>query len=125
MRTRKTKGRKGSTASGGGRSRIHRETVSDRRARYDAPPALLALLRATWTKRNLLAPKAREMIASFLRQAQAGPLTDKQIDAAAAIGQSVAVGFDDPRLDEPAVDAGSKVQPWGPLPLRPPTRAVS
>ena len=122
MKTRKARGRRGSTATGGSRAHLQRDRENTRPARYEPPPAVIALLQSTWSKRLLLSDKQRELVFSLLRQAHERPLSDRQLDVAAKIGASVQVGFDDPRLDDPSPPTRS-VQPWGPLPLRPPGRS--
>jgi hypothetical protein len=123
MRTRKTKGRRGSTATGGSRQVARRDEINDWRAAapYEPEPAVLALLRATWGRRDRLADYERTRIWSFLRWIEQKALTPAQLESAKRIGASVGVGFDDPTLDAPEPTT-KPVQPWGPLPLRPPGR---
>jgi hypothetical protein len=99
----------------------------------EAPPSTLALLRATWANRKNLTPKEREVIHSLLGHAKKKHLTPAQLTYAIDIGRRVGVGYDDPALDDPKSTAnappkpksGPSAQPWGPLPLRPPFRAVA
>lgn len=120
MRVRKTKGRRGSSSTGGSRAR-ERPEQEGRRAAYEAPPSVLALLRGTWAKRQHLTEREREAIFSMLTRAQTAPLSEKQIDYAQTIGKGVGVGYDDPAFDAASVIGPAK-QPWGPLPLKPPGR---
>lgn len=110
-----------SSSTGGGRPRlpVYRPP---RPAPFEPHPAVLALLRSTWAQRDRLTTTSRDIVRSFLQQARTRALSDRQLDVAAKIGASVQVGFDDPRLDDPAPTKAPRVQPWGPLPLKPPGR---
>jgi hypothetical protein len=140
LRTRKTKGRRGSTSTGGSRGQTRHDVENQRRAPYEAPPSILALLRGIWSRRAEINARERDMIWSFLQRAREAPLSDRQLDAAAKIGAAHGIGFDDPRLEDPPGPLGTPPphtdprpfggsralhpQPWGPLPLRPPGRSA-
>jgi hypothetical protein len=106
------------------------------RPKYEAPANVLALLRSTWSKRDLLTERERGAIWDFLARSRSGPLTDRQLAYAVDIGRSVGIGFDDdvpapieqpPAHTDPRPFGGSRArpaQPWGPLPLRPPGAKV-
>lgn len=119
---------RGRNSTGGARPTIRREAVNERPAPFEPDDRVAALLRAIWSRRAELTTSSRELVFSLLGQARTQPLTDKQLDAAATIGRQLGIGFDDPRLDDtptsPAtpVPPARAVQPWGPLPLRPPGR---
>lgn len=117
----------GKNSTGGTRKALKPETENTRRARYEPPVGVVALLRGVWAKREHLMPATREMIASLLRQVQAGPLSERQVAAAVSGGAKLGVGYDDPALDDGAPEVKPppgvvSVQRWGVLPMRPPTR---
>lgn len=103
-------------AQGRSRTRVAPETFYPR-PKVNTPANVVDLLRRAWGKREHLSAREREVTWSFLQQARSGALTDKQIAYAKEIGKSVGVGFDDPPVNDRA-----SVQPWGPLPGRPPGR---
>lgn len=112
----------GRTAVGGRRPPLKRSTVNEHPATFEPDPRVLALLRTIWARRDEIRTQStKNMIHSFLSQSQRRRLTDAQLDAAANVGRSLAIGFDDPRFDEPTEPAKTPTaQPWGPLPLKPP-----
>lgn len=111
---------KGKNSTGGSRPIVHREAVNDWAVGYEPQPSVLALLRGIWGKRDLLDASDRAKVWGFLRWVEKKALTPAQLESAKRLGSSVGVGFDDPALDDPA--PATSVQPWGPLPVRPPGR---
>ena len=106
-------------AQGVGRSRERSDDFY--RPPYEPSPSTLALLRATWGRRDRLDPRERDMIWSFLQRIRGGPLTQPQLEAAVRIGASIGIGHDAPE-ETNDVSRRPAPQPWGPLPLRPPGR---
>lgn len=106
-------------AQGAERGRSRGDAPDHFRPPCQAPDNILALLRATWAKRQHLTDRERSIIFSCLRRAEKGALSPAQLDAAKAIGKSLGVGFDDPPVEAPNAKTA---HPWGPLPLKPPGR---
>lgn len=120
--------RQGKNSTGGTRPKARPEPEQDGRpAAFEAHPALLALLRSTWGLRRHLTGHAYSIIERCLARVQSGPLSDAQLEAAKSIGASVGVGYDDPAYDDPPVapEGVVKVERWGALPKRPPSRTAA
>lgn len=83
-------GTKGST--GGTRPRLHREAVNERAGSYEPDPSIVAMLRRTWARREILRDRERVMIHSFLQRVRVAPLSQAQWDTATSIAERVSKG---------------------------------
>ncbi len=118
--------RRGTLSTGGARPRgcINPD---GRPMSYEPAPSEVGLLRAVYAKRRTLTPRETTIVRAMLERVQKRRLTEREAAFLGKLAAQVGAVYEEP--PEPVTQRGDArtgghrpVQPWGPLPLRPPTK---